>query len=102
VNDSRSRAFGASRNVAGSRCVYGVGDLRSCFRSVYSRVSGGVYNDLWPMSLDCRPDLATDSYVTVAVTEPDNLKTRRRRLEKLDAELPTGSHDKRAHYSLRI
>ena len=102
MNDSRSRVFGTSRDIARSGSVYCVGDLRSGFGGVDSGVGSSIYHQLRTMSPDCCVYLCPVGYVAVAATKAGYLKTRRCRPEKLDAELPSGSHDERAHYSLRI
>src|SRR5687768_1078054 len=102
MNDSCSHTLRAPRNVAGSRCIYRVGEVRRAFCIVYSGVGGSIYHQVRPMSTDRCVDLGAVSDIAVSMTQAYNVKTRRCRPEKLDAELSSCSRDKRAHYSLRI
>jgi hypothetical protein len=102
MNDSRSHTLGGARKVAGSRCIYRVGEVRRAFCIVYSGVGGNIYHQVRSVSADRCVDLSAVSYIAVSMTQADKVETRGCRPEKLDAELSRCARDKRAHYSLRI
>jgi hypothetical protein len=79
-----------------------MGNLRGGFGGVDRSVGSSIYHELRTMSPDCCVYLRPVGYIALTATKAGYLKPRGCRPEKLDAELPSGSHDERAHYSLRI